>query len=101
MLHFLPFITEEIYQDFFKVDINEKSIHLSSWPKEMEIDIELDDVLSFEKAIEAVTEIRRYKSDNKLSLAKEIDSYELKTEVDKEHFDFIKRVMKVNNLSKK
>jgi valyl-tRNA synthetase len=95
---FLPFITEEIYQGFFKADINEKSIHLSSWPKEIDIDVELDDIFSFEKAIEAVTEIRRYKSDNKLSLAKELDSYTLKTEVDKEHFDFIKRVMKVNEL---
>ncbi|PKM91807.1 valine--tRNA ligase [Candidatus Falkowbacteria bacterium HGW-Falkowbacteria-1] len=95
---FLPFITEEVYQDFYQKDIGEKSIHLSSWPKNIEIEINEEDIASFEKAIEAVAEIRGHKSDNKLSLGKELDEYQLKIEVDEKHFDFIKRAIKVKNL---
>ena len=96
---FMPFITEEIYHGFFKEDFSDKSIHLSAWPKELEINFSEDDMNSFKKAVEAVAEIRGYKSDNKLSLAKELDSYELKSDLDKKHFDFVKRVMKISNLS--
>lgn len=95
---FLPFITEEVYQDFYREDIGDKSIHLSSWPKNIDLKVEAEDLASFEKAIEAVSEIRGYKSDNKLSLGKELDEYKLKTEVDEKHFDFIKRAIKVKRL---
>jgi valyl-tRNA synthetase len=89
----LPFVTEEIYQ-LFK---GNESIHLSAWPEPVKHDEPDPD---FEQAIKAVDEIRKYKSENKISLGKEIEEYELKTKADLDKYgEFIKRAIKVKNLS--
>ncbi len=88
----IPFITEEIYHLF----TNENSIHNSSWP-EPTTNKEPDE--GFEKAIEAIDEIRKYKSENKISLGKELDEYKLKTEVDLDKYkEFIQKAIKVKEL---
>jgi len=69
---FLPFVTEEIYQLLRK----EKSVHLSTWPEPMEAKEPDSD---FEQAIKAIDEIRKYKSENKISLGKEVEEYHLQT----------------------
>jgi len=87
----IPFVTEELFGE-------EKSIHISSWPKAKEVDYKLD-MLGFEKAIEAINEIRKYKSENKISLGAEIEEYKLITEVDiAKYGEFIKRAIKVKKL---
>lgn len=87
----IPFVTEELFNE-------EKSIHISSWPKVKEIDYKLD-MTGFEKAIEAINEIRKYKSENKISLGAEIEEYKLITEVDiAKHGEFIKKAIKVKKL---
>jgi len=66
-----PFITEEIYQKYYKKYEKEKSIHISKWP---EIN------LKFNKKIEKTGElfesilfrVRKFKSDKNLSMKKEI-----------------------------
>jgi len=66
-----PFITEEIYQKYYKKYEKEKSIHISKWP---EIN------LKFNKEIEKTGElfesilfrVRKFKSDKNLSMKKEI-----------------------------
>jgi len=54
----------------------------------------------FEQAIKAIEEIRKYKSENKISLGKEIEEYHLQTKVNLEKYgQFIKKAIRVKNLS--
>ncbi|MFA5126863.1 MAG: valine--tRNA ligase [Patescibacteria group bacterium] len=95
----LPFITEEVYQQYFVKFEKVKSIHLSSWPKNLtDIKFDKDTLASFGLAVEAVAEIRKYKSEQKISLGKEIEDYKLQTKVDKKYLKFIGQVIKVKNL---
>ncbi len=73
----MPFITEEIYQLFFKDKEKEESIHVSSWPV-------FDSKLVFEKeekagdlAVKVLAEVRKYKSLNKLSLKAELSEVKI------------------------
>ena len=90
----IPFITEEIYS----LLTNEKSIHVSSWPKTINTNEPDED---FKKAIECIDEIRKYKSENKISLGKEIEEYKLKTDIDLEKYkEFIQKAIKVKRIIK-
>ncbi len=94
----LPFVTEEIYFTLFKEKDNFKSIHLSSWPEKIKIKTNknIDD---FDDAIKSIEEIRKYKSENNISLGKELEEYQLKTKVDLEKYrDFIEKAIKVKKL---
>lgn len=91
----IPFVTEEIYSLLGE----KESIHISQWPKEKEINQSLN-ISDFDKAIEAIDEVRKHKSENKISLGAEIDEYKLNTEVNLEKYkDFISKAIKVKNLS--
>ena len=64
----MPFITEEIYQDFFKKTEKDKSVHISKWP---EFDKKLvDDKVeeAGDAMIEIIGAVRREKTKNKKSL---------------------------------
>ncbi len=66
-----PFITEEIYQNYFKEYEKEKSIHISKWPtfdikKNKDVE-ELGNLF-----IEILQKVRKYKTEKKVSLKKEI-----------------------------
>jgi valyl-tRNA synthetase len=90
----IPFVTEEIFQYFS----NEQTIHLSAWPEKIYIDSNLD-ISDFNEAVAAVDEIRKYKSENKISLGAEIEEYKLKTKVDLEKYKtFIAQAIKVKNI---
>ena len=67
-----PFITEEIYQNYFKTNEKEKSIHLCSWPEKIEIKSEKDDELKWQKLTEIIERVRRAKSEAKKSMKAEI-----------------------------
>ena len=62
----MPYITEEIYQSYFKTKEKKESIHLSSWPAEREVDA------SYEKkgdiAISIIHEVRKFKAKQKVSM---------------------------------
>jgi len=89
----LPFITEEIYQSF-----NKESIHTSSWPEIKEIEDELD-ISDFDEAIKAVDEIRKYKSENQISLGAELEKYKLNTKVNLDKYgEFIKKAIRVKEI---
>ncbi len=64
----MPFITEEIYQDFFKKFEKDKSINISEWPKfEKEEKTE-----EFDLFIDILAKIRQEKSNNKKPMNAEI-----------------------------
>ncbi len=71
---FIPHITEEIYSYYYKEIENEKSIHISKWPKLNEGFINEEDELSGDLLIEALSGVRKFKTENKLSLNTQIKS---------------------------
>ncbi len=69
---FMPFVTEEVYQDFFANFENEKSIHLTTWPKvrtEFE-NVELQN--SGESFVSIVAACRKFKSEKQVSMKTQI-----------------------------
>lgn len=66
---FIPFITENLYQSFYKKHQEEKSIHLTSWPKLTEI---FSDSEKVSKILEIISLVRGQKSKDNKSLGCEI-----------------------------
>ncbi|MDD5639541.1 MAG: class I tRNA ligase family protein, partial [Candidatus Pacebacteria bacterium] len=84
----VPFITEELYQ-YFKEEKQEKTIHTSAWPKTLKTeDVDISD---FGEALSAIDEIRKYKSENQISLGAEIEEYKLNTKVNLEKYGLLVR----------
>ncbi|MFA5871236.1 MAG: valine--tRNA ligase [Parcubacteria group bacterium] len=94
----MPFVTEEIFQTYFKHFEKLKSIHISKWPEEIKLK-KSPDISDFASAIKAVDEIRKHKTKNGLSLGAEIDSIKLKTKVNlKKYGEFLKNVGRAKHL---
>ncbi len=68
----MPHITEEIYHLFFKQHEGKKSVHITKWPQHSE-ELNFEEENNMEEAIKVLALIRKYKSDNKMSLKKEIN----------------------------
>ena len=68
----MPFITEEVYQTFFKGSEKELSIHLSSWPVVVPKLIDDASEKAGDLAVKVLAEIRKHKSLNRLSLKAEL-----------------------------
>tara|TARA_Y100000034_G_scaffold14075_2_gene14730 strand:+ start:5019 stop:7478 length:2460 start_codon:yes stop_codon:yes gene_type:complete len=77
---FIPFITEEVYQLFFKDKEKIKSIHVSKWPEVDESMIDEDAELAGDLAIEVIGIVRKFKSDNKVSLKTPLQKLVIKCE---------------------
>ncbi len=67
-----PYITEEIYQEFFKKNEKIKSIHLSEWPKELKIISKKNDLEIWDTFISNLSKTRQKKSEAKKSMNSEI-----------------------------
>ncbi len=63
----LPHITEEIYMDFYAEKENKKSIHISGY-LDLGKDIDMNLIANGDKVMNIVSEIRQFKSENKVSL---------------------------------
>lgn len=68
----LPHITEEIWQAYFKDTENDKSVHISKWPELNKDLIDEDNEKLGNLVIEILSHVRKEKSDNNISLAKDI-----------------------------
>ncbi|MBI4447927.1 valine--tRNA ligase [Candidatus Woesearchaeota archaeon] len=64
----IPHITEEIYQSFFIQKEGDKSIHISEWPKFETKFVDEEAEKIGDLAVEAISQVRQYKSENKKSL---------------------------------
>ncbi len=62
----MPFITEEIYQKYFKDYEKEKSIHISSWPEFQKKENKKEN--PWDKILEIISKVRQEKSKNKKSM---------------------------------
>ncbi len=68
----MPFVTEKIYQNYFKKNEKVKSIHLCEWP---EFDKKKKFSKDFDILIEDLTIVRQEKSEKKLSLNSPIEKF--------------------------
>jgi len=66
----MPFITEEIYQNYFRKNEGEKSIHLSRWP---EVEGKIGASESFDLFVKILGRIRQEKTNAKKSMNTEIN----------------------------
>ncbi len=95
----MPFVTEEIFQTFFKGAEKTKSVHLSKWPEELKFSRK-NDILDFKEAIKAIDEIRKFKTEKGISLGIDIKSLKLKTKVNlKKYGEFLKKAGRVKKLT--
>ncbi|MDE1856408.1 MAG: class I tRNA ligase family protein, partial [Candidatus Micrarchaeota archaeon] len=105
---FIPFVTEELYQEIFLKNPKLKSldggaarsIHLSNWPKKVGFDAKRSEAGSI--AAEATVGIRKLKHDSGVALNQEISAATLNGAYEKNlsgHLDEIKQAMKVKEIS--
>ena len=96
----LPHITEEIYMDYYAEKENQKSIHISNY-LDLGSDVDQSIIAKGDKIIDIVSQVRQFKSVNKVSLktfikditiSSNINSFIKEAEVD------IKAVCSVNNI---
>ncbi|MCK5107519.1 MAG: valine--tRNA ligase [Nanoarchaeota archaeon] len=76
----MPHITEEIYQSYFAKNEQLKSIHLSPWPKFDKKLIDEDIEKTGDLIINIISEVRKFKSQNQLSLKEELSLLEIKAD---------------------
>jgi len=67
----MPFITEEIYQQYFRKNEKIKSIHISEWPKSEKI----EDSSEFDVLKNNLSFVRQEKSKNKLALNSSVKKF--------------------------
>lgn len=96
---FLSYITEEIYQAYFRQFEKAKSIHLTNWPTSIKgIAVSQKEKADFNKALKAIAEIRAFKSQQGISQAKEIPEFETTIKLPENYKDFIQKTARVNKL---
>jgi len=66
----MPFITEEIYQTYFRKNEKEKSIHISKWPEEFKVKVK-DEI--FGLMIKTISKVRQEKTKNRKPMNAEIE----------------------------
>ncbi|EKD49525.1 MAG: hypothetical protein ACD_63C00113G0001, partial [uncultured bacterium] len=99
----LSHVTEEIYQTFFKKFLDERSVHVCAWPKaEKNWKASEKFLKEFELVLKLIDEIKKYKSENGLSMGKEIENYKFQSpnfkKLSEEDLRFVKQVMRVKNV---
>ena len=72
MAPFTPFITEELYQEYYKKQEKEKSIHLAGWPEKLKIEEKKDDADKFSLLTGIINKVRQAKSQANKSIKAEI-----------------------------
>ncbi len=75
----MPHVTEEIYQEYFKALEKEKSIHLVKFPELNKKLCFFAIAKNFDLVIDAIAQIRKYKSDHNLSLKAPIKEVPIET----------------------
>ena len=76
----MPHITEEIYQAYFALRENIKSIHISSWPAYTKEYVNEEVELAGDIGIDIINTVRKFKSEQQLSLKEELSAVVLKSE---------------------
>jgi len=94
---FIPFITEEIYHEYFIEFEKEKSIHLTLLPKEGDIFTEES---LMDEVVEVMSLIRKYKTEKSIPMGQRISEIVLSKEKEhlKEYIEIIKDTLRIDNI---
>jgi valyl-tRNA synthetase len=101
----MPHITEEIYQLFFSDKEECKSIHTSKWPKYNQALVDESAELTGDLGVDIINIVRKFKSEQQLSLKEELQKLILVSSEDKFQDmvesikDDLKAVLKVKEIS--
>jgi valyl-tRNA synthetase len=97
----LPFITEELYQGLYS-DTESKSIHNSAWPQSQpEFNLNDTEQALIIDILSVVEAVRAYKSQNSISLGKEIESFEYTSTQDISQYElFLTKALRVGKFIK-
>ena len=99
----MPFITEEIYQEFFKKFDQKESIHLSTLPTVDKKLIDNNFSQNFADVIAIVDAVRKYKSSNTLALNAEIDTLTIDSKAHQKFLEkqteFFSKVLNIKNIT--
>jgi valyl-tRNA synthetase len=88
---YVPYITEEIYQSYYKDFEKSISLHTMQW--NMMSDSKKEDILYFgESIINIISEVRKYKSERNLSLKEKINK--LKINIPENQGDYFQNTLK-------
>jgi valyl-tRNA synthetase len=78
----MPHVTEELWHECFREKEGVESVHVSSWPR---VDADrIDDTVKDvgDTAIDVIAAVRKYKTDNEMSLGAEVDTIAVTAPVD-------------------
>jgi len=84
----MPYITEELYQGFFKEKENDKSIHISKWPSLIKVDKNAKKV--GEVAVYVLVKARQAKAEKKVSLKNPLKRLFVKGKISEKEFEGFK-----------
>jgi len=94
---FVPFVTEEIYQQLFAAN-GEDSVHATSLPVVEDWLEQIKSADSFGLVLEIVKQVRKYRSDKAMSFKAEIDLVRVETKETSIDLDFIAQTMNVKRV---
>ena len=92
MAPIMPFITEELYQLFFRSHEEAKSVHLAKWPSLNLIDGHAEHVGDF--AVAVVEFVRKEKTAKQISLKALIKKLTIKSKIEEKDFDSVEADIK-------
>jgi len=84
---FVPFVSEEIYQNHFKKFEKGKSVHLEEWPRKIGIKELRHDDKEWDKLVEVISKVRGAKSEGKVAM-----NTPIVLNLDKNDFDLLEKV---------
>ena len=73
----IPFITENIYQEYFKKAEKDKSIHISNWPEKIKVLEKKDDKKIFNELMKFNSKVWKKKKEKSISLRNEISGIKI------------------------
>ncbi len=92
MAPIMPFITEEIYQLYYKKHEKSKSIHLTKWPDLNLVDEHAEHIGDF--VVSVVEFVRKKKTENKKSLKYPVKKLVIRSKVEEKDFDAVELEIK-------
>lgn len=92
MAPIMPFITEELYQLYYRKHEKAKSVHIAKWPEINMIDEHAEHIGDF--AVKVVEFARKKKSEKQLSLKTQIKKLTIKAKIEERDFDEVEAEIK-------
>lgn len=88
---FMPFITEEIYQLYFKQFEKQKSIHLTNWPSSEEFLLDEQSEVVGDVLIGVADAVRKEKAEKKVSMKEPVKQLFISAEIEESELEQIRK----------